>query len=200
MSTDVKDLVSYESDDGDGDGVKRFWAIPGKRIETSLLIARLAQGKPGDRVSDTDLTTLCGLDTRPGEAGYALLYSAQQHCEKNGVVWQRRKGEGFLECLPYKGRIEKVQKFQRRIHTASRKALTLLKNEDLSALSERERNRHLALTANFETLSSLTSGWTTRRIEQEPQAHLKRLNQYKDGHDSLKALGLLPASDPAPAG
>ena len=66
---------------------------------TCLLIAKLEHGKPGDEVTDADLTAHCHKNTAPGGAGYGNLQSALRYCERGGAVWRRVPGEKRLLCL-----------------------------------------------------------------------------------------------------
>lgn len=89
---------------------ERFMHIPGRRAETSKLIERLKSGKPGDRVTDAELSAIAGADTSPSGGGYGWLQSAIATCVRDhSVVWQRVRHAGYLECLDA-DRLEKVGK------------------------------------------------------------------------------------------
>lgn len=67
---------------------------------TRLLIDLLAKGKPGDVITDAQLTAECGESCIVGGKAYTALLSAIRHCTMNkGVVWRRQRKEGSILCL-----------------------------------------------------------------------------------------------------
>jgi hypothetical protein len=124
---------------------------------TGVLADRLKSGKPGDVVTDEELTSVCLKDTRVDGDGYNNLLSAMRYCEKTqGVVWQRVRGENRLECQNDEGkyhagrsRLSSARRFAR---TASRVLLLT----DIDSLPEDDRPKARAAAAVAGMMSAVS--------------------------------------------
>lgn len=71
----------------------------GASHETALLIAILAKGKPGDEITDDELSRRIGKTTKVGGDAYSNLQTAIRATVKNhAVYWKRVRGENKIRC------------------------------------------------------------------------------------------------------
>jgi len=149
--------------------------IGGMRRATVLLIERLKQGKPGDSLTDAELTALCGKDTRAvcqdgtrkAGDGYGYLQTAMRHCLREyGILWRRVVGEGRVECIPNEAKVEVANAVRRHMHRQSKYAMRVLGSVDTAALNHDQRREHLIATAIQGTLLQASAPTTVKRLAQ----------------------------------
>lgn len=141
-------------------------AVPGMRLETTKLIAKLKEGQVGDVLSDEQLTTLCGKDTSVMGDGYCYLGSAMRHVLNNfRVVWERIKGAGVIKCLSWSEVETSADGDRKSIHRRSRRAVTKLKTVDLSDVPEDGRPNFLTKAAQLGTLAAMSSTGMQKKLE-----------------------------------
>lgn len=100
---------------------------------TSSLIDKLKDGKPGDTLTNAQLSTIAGANIEE-KTGY--LYSAIRYCTANHkVLWQRVRGQEKIVCLndteilaASKGDVKRVRKLasrgQRKLYIVDQSQLT----------------------------------------------------------------------------
>ena len=175
-----------------------FRVRPGLCVESEILLRKLKDGKPGDALTDAELSDLCGFDTCPQNhgKGYSNLLTAQGQCESQyGICWQRVTGEGHIRCLASKETDTWVAHHgTRRVRSLSRKMkrkLLTVKPEDLT---EDERRGWRARVGMFRLAEVMVTKRTEKKLLPhcgETKVDPKRLlsvlgNGAKGGDDSTE--------------
>lgn len=143
--------------------VKRFTRQPKYSTRTSLLIERLNGGVPGDIATDAELSEIAGTNVREG-MGMSALRSAMRFCLLHGVVWQRVRGEGLIECLDADGKIAYSDGQFRGICRKAGVATQVLGSINRDELTESRRREFDARFVQAGTLFLFANGNTTRSL------------------------------------
>lgn len=166
--------------------ISRIEHIPGVSITSSRLIDRLKTGTPGDVITDEDLTSVCGKDTRPNGKGYSSLQTAIRYCEReHNVVWRRIKGADCIKCLEWSERLEQDNKYRRHIHRTAKRSVRVVNSIDTSELKPSDQREVNIRTAQMMTLASMSSADMRKKLEardiQEPLDMPKLLEAMRNG-------------------
>lgn len=148
------------------------------RLETRLLIDRLAKGKPRDIITDEELKTVCGKDCRPGREAYTYLDRAIKHVLTNfQVKWKRIFGAGYIQCLTASEIVGVVQHEMVSIHRRAKRSVKTLKIVDTTQLDDLQKSSHRAMVAQYATMAMFTRPQTTKAIAARPESKPIDLNR-----------------------
>lgn len=140
--------------------------IPGLHIATSLLVQRMKDGKPGDVITDEELTKTCGHDTRSGKRGYGFLGTAIKKClADHRIVWKRTRGAWCIKCLGHAEIISGVESDTKKIHRTAKTATVKLNTVPAAELAPLERTQYFARLAHMGSLAMFTKKETFKKIE-----------------------------------
>jgi hypothetical protein len=144
-----------------------FRVRPGLCVESEILLRKLKDGKPGDVLTDAELTELCGFDTSPsGGKGYSNLHTAQDRCRREyGLNWQREIGMGSIRCLQSKETKDRLRDHGiRRVRRQARRmrieALTVKPGD----LTDEERREWRAQIAAFRLAEVMVTKRTEKKL------------------------------------
>lgn len=119
---------------------------PNYSLETSMLIKAIQNGKPGDVMTDEELTKVCGKQTAPHGEGYSYLMSAIRHVlREHRILWKRIREKGCIKCLGNEECLMEVRGDLKATGRKARRARTKLVAIDNSALSHGKRLEAVAL-------------------------------------------------------
>lgn len=149
------------------DEIRKFKSIPGCGIESSLLIDRLMQGRPGDIIADAELESICGHDCSPGGRGYGFLATARRKCLADGIVWQRIHKQGIIKCLEAREIIASAAVERKQITRKAKRITRKLGTVDHSALSETEKKSFFYNLSVSGAIASLGNTNTEKRLENQ---------------------------------
>lgn len=134
--------------------------------DACILVEKLKDGKPGDIVSDEELTKLCGKPTEPHGIGYPALMSAIRYTVNTfGVRWKRIRGEKAISVLKPSERVEEEYKSLGSIRRATRRTLRMASTVDTKELDEAQKTRHFAVMAQYGAIELMAKPQTTQAIE-----------------------------------
>lgn len=143
-----------------------FSTIPGYGPQSMLLIERLKTGKPGDILTDEELTAICGRNTASGGKGCGALSSAIRYCTANhGIVWQRERGASAIKCLNSSEVVNKVRSSASSIHRKAGRTLKVAATVKLAELTPEEVRDHNVLCAQIGAVRLFASGDTRKKLE-----------------------------------
>lgn len=147
------------------DQLQRFQHVPGTSPRTAILIERLKSGKPGDVVTDDELSKLAGAQTGSGKPAYANLLSAIRHCTRNhNIVWQRQAGGGYIKCLQPDEVCTRVGSDMRIIGRRARGAARIAETITPDQLTNGKRAEFSAMCAQHLMLAELSSARATKAL------------------------------------
>ena len=161
----------------------RYPTIPDMSPETAKLVNALKLGPEGERKTDrecTHITGVCCDSTLEGVLGRRRIFSAINHVRRNyGIVWQRVKGQGYIECLGWEGIVEKAKSNSRRLHKCARTTAHMI-NECIkpSEVPLHDRPAVNALAAQHMTLALMTSKKVIQQLEQRNSAEPIDMQKY----------------------
>jgi hypothetical protein len=146
--------------------VRRIMVPHGISLPTAKLIEKIKDGKPGDVLSDADLTAACGRPTEPEGSGYANLMSAISYVRRmHGVVWERVRAERCIKCLNPKEILSTADASAGKIRRESMKSVQKLRTIVLDNLEESERPAVLSRMAQHGTLAQFAKADSRKKFE-----------------------------------
>lgn len=140
-------------------------------LATAKLIELLASGKPGDKLTDEEMTAHCERDTRPSVkgkpgAGYNNLCSAIRNVLRTkGLVWERIRGADAIECKKFPGKLSIAARNQRMINKRAKRSLAVLGTVKQAEVPDTERVQFNVKVAQLGVLAAMSSGNTTKKLE-----------------------------------
>ena len=146
---------------------KRFRRIPGRAVETTLLIQRLREGKPGDIITDDELMEICGKNCAPDGAGYGYLHSAIKFVEAEGIVWGRVRDAKKIKCLEPDEVLSVGTNAFKQIARKSKRTVLQLGSLDTKELTDEQVTKRNAGMALSGTLAMMASHKTAKRLEEK---------------------------------
>jgi hypothetical protein len=162
------------------DGISRFPHISGMSPRTMKLIERLKTMKPGDAVSDAELTTVAGASTAVGGDAYANLMSACRYVLRHeGIVLERVVGAHVIKCLNGPETVTSVERGRERIGRRVRREVSKLRVVDVSQLPAGEKTTALVLRAQLGALSTYSSAGTAKKLAASPDLESWQERQRK---------------------
>lgn len=136
--------------------------IPNVAPETSLLIERTKDQKPGFMFTYADLKAL-GIDVRGG--GYGYLASARHILLRDyGLLLETVKGVGVRVANPEQ-KLDAMGSTMRRIPRTLRKAGRISQAIDYASLPEQRRPEYNARTAVLGSLKLLAAASSIKKVE-----------------------------------
>lgn len=151
------------------DEVKQIIIPRGCSPYTARLIELLKDGKPGDEISDEELTQYCGKATHVHGDGYSYLQTATDYCATvYGIRWQRIYGQHRLRCLTPSGLVGSVGSQLSGIGRRAKRAAIDISIAAEGELSEEEKPRIRLLAAQVGALAMMTSSRMRKRLEKLP--------------------------------
>lgn len=144
-----------------------FPTISGMGPVTAQLVELLKVGKPGDTLTDEQLTAHCGRDTSPEGKGYGNLQTAIKHVASSDtpVVWERIRGANAIKCLTGSETTTSVQRDLTSVRRRSYRAVKKLKAIDMGSLSPTEVSKVNVLSAQVGTIAAFAKPDTTKKLE-----------------------------------
>jgi len=141
--------------------------IPNLHLCTRSLIMRLRGGKPGDVLTDAQLTEACGMDTSVNGPAYGYLQSAIRWCLNNHrIVWERQRGMSSLKCVEHAERMSVSDGLVRRSHRMIHRGKKVLASVEMDALDDTQKRELLVRQAHIGTLDMFTrKNAVTRLVE-----------------------------------
>lgn len=146
---------------------RRFVVQPQHSVATSLLIECLKGGESGDEVTDEELFEICHKATVSGANGYGNLQSAIRYCLRQGVVWQRVRGEDKIRCLDGPEKLARAEFDKRGIRRRAKRSVRVLGSIDREKDfdNDQDRRRFDVHFAQQSTIAVLADSYTTRKLE-----------------------------------
>jgi hypothetical protein len=143
----------------------RFQRVPGLHVNSSILVDRLKQGKPGDILTDEQLTALIGVSTKPGCKGYAFLSTAIKRClNEHKVVWKRTRGAWCIKCLIPDEIMLTAKDNSKKIHRISNRSIRMIDTVDPATMPAEKRGEYFARSAQFGTLKLFSEKSTHEKL------------------------------------
>lgn len=140
--------------------------VPGVCRETAAIIERIKTGRPGDIITDEELTKLIGKPTRPGGKGYGNLMSAIGRCIREyRILWQRIREGGCIECVSNSGKVLVAKAKRKQMYRKAKQSLVVTASIDLDGLSDDEKRRCLVESATAGTVIMMTKNATFKKLE-----------------------------------
>lgn len=142
--------------------------ILGRSPETAALIARLETGKPGDILTDEELTKIAnGRDTMPGGEGYGYLTSAIRHLAAcpAPVYWERIRGAYAIRRITDSEKVKSSDADRKSVSRRAKKAARRLAFTNRENLTQEEAAKANALHAQLGTIAAFAHGDTTKKLE-----------------------------------
>lgn len=126
---------------------ERFATFPNQSLETQLLINRLKDGKPGDKVTDEEIVALIKMPLGLGTKGSGRVNSAVNYVLSHfNINWKRIRGAKLLECLDSSGTLNEMRSRNDRQRHAAKKTVQKAKTISYDKLSPEERNQAYAIS------------------------------------------------------
>jgi hypothetical protein len=145
--------------------LKSWPAVPGYSPATAKLIDRLKDGKPGDRLTDTELSQIsdenCSAPLPRAHVRAATRYVLRTHY----VCWQREVGENAIRCLNPHERLESAVGLRHRAGRTVNKAIQTVPL--LDDVEPERRSEALALAATLGTMRQFAKAETQARMIRE---------------------------------
>lgn len=141
--------------------------IPNRSIETAKLIERLKGGKPGDTITDEELTKIAnGLSTAVNGPGYGRLQSAMRFVMREyHIVWKRINKAGAIKCLDSLEASDDMAADLGVIRRRSNRARHKMAAIKLDGLTADQQRRTKALSAQIMTIGLFATSSTTKKLE-----------------------------------
>lgn len=140
----------------------------GMSPETQRLIEKLKEGKPGDVLTDDELREVCGKNTRVGCEGYANLWSAIRHCDReHGVAWSRVRGAWCIKCLGATELQDEDDASNKSIHRKTKRDLRRLKiaTTHTNGMDDAGRTQLNLRIAQKATMLMFSSSQTRKKLD-----------------------------------
>ena len=146
------------------DDTKRIPVHPGYNQTTARIIEKLRGGAPGDKIFDSELAE-DGLCCAPNCADYGNLRTAMKFLRGEGVVWERVRGGGCLQCLRPDERLDLANTYRRSIGRKAKASMAVLASVDRDEVSEHRRREFDARKAQTATLLMFSGASVTKALE-----------------------------------
>lgn len=148
------------SDSGNGN------ILHGLSLFTVKLIDLLKAGKVGDMLTDEELSAACGRNVSVKGDGYGNLASAIRNVRRNhGLVWDRIRGAGVIECKGFDGKLSIVDSDRKSIGRRAKRSLSVMRTIDAADVPNDKRTQLNVRLAQMGVLSAMASGNTTKAME-----------------------------------
>ena len=131
-----------------------------------LLVERLKIGKPGDTVTDEELSEICGRDTQNGGKGYQSLRTAINYVSQHyQVIWSRVYGGHQLKCMDSDERVALTRSGLKSIKRKATRTANIVASIDTSKLEPDQAKETNALAAQLGCITLFASTSTTKKLE-----------------------------------
>lgn len=137
---------------------------------TCKLISKMESGKPGDQLSDSDLTEIAGIPIGVNEKGYSYLLSAIRHLEKAGVVWQRIRDGQKIICLNPLEKVERTGSDIRRIRKITHRSARIIGSISPDELPKDKRVYASAMSAQLGAIALMSKTESTKKLAGNTQS------------------------------
>lgn len=136
-------------------------------VTSAALVELLRKGKPGDMLTDEQLTAACGKPTQTGGDGYQSLQRAIQHVRSNhSLVWQRIPKANAIRCLNADETVVAVGSDLKSIRRKTRRTVAKLETVDVAQIENPEnKTKATVLAAMFGAIQVVASGATAKKLE-----------------------------------
>jgi len=146
--------------------VERIAVPHGLSVTTAKLIEKMKGGKPGDTLTDDELTEACGKNTKVTGDGYSNLQTAIRYCVNNhGIFWQRITGAWMLKCLTASETLMTGSSQLKRISRRARRTVKQLRTINVAELPNGEAPKFNTLVAQCTSLAMFASTDATKKLE-----------------------------------
>lgn len=140
-------------------------AIHEASVEMRLLVALLGKAQPGDVVTYEQMQAECGVNCRPGHAGYQKLGSARNRVQSDvGFVFVTVPKVGVKRCLESE-KPEVMASVSDHIHRAARKGMKVAATVDISKLDNADKIKFNTRASQLGALSAFTGNKVLKRLE-----------------------------------
>jgi hypothetical protein len=135
-------------------------------VHTSKAIELLKTGKPGDTLTDEQVSAHVGKNCGVGKAGYGNLVTAMNRVLKDhGVLWVRVRGARALKCCKWDEKHESAGGDMKRAYRAAKKGARKVAAILLDDVPAEKRSEILALGAQLGTIAQFSRGSSTKALE-----------------------------------
>lgn len=132
-----------------------------KSNDTGILEAKLRELDIGQMVTYEELSAAIGRDVR--EFAVSSLYSARRIIERDGIHVGTVRGEGVKRLTPG-GCVDKAHSYVERSRRSARRSRQTLETTDLEGMSQVEKSRVFALSAQAAAVEMLGSRKSTKKL------------------------------------
>lgn len=134
-------------------------------LEMNLLMGLLSKCEPGDIVTWDQMQSACGVNCRPGRAGYGKLGSVKRRLEADlGFVFSTVPRVGVKRCLENE-KPDVMAAVSDHIHRAARRGMKVAATVDLSKLDNADKIKFNTRASQLGALSAFTSAKVIKRLE-----------------------------------
>lgn len=157
---------------------ERFQTIPNRSVETQQLINKLKDGKPGDQLTDEELTKLISMNVAPGEKGYGRLESAMRYVlNHHGLNWMRIRGARLIRCLDSQGTLGDITARNDRQRHIARRTIKKAATIDHSTLTKEESDKASAMAVQAMMIEKVSDRKTTTFLETRHISEAPKIEQ-----------------------
>lgn len=128
------------------------------------LAAKLKEGKPGDSLTDTELSIIAGVVVGPDTSGGRYLLGAMRDVERAGVVWQRVKSENKIVCQSGQEVLHRTLNDVKLIGRRARRSSLRISSVDVNCLSPAEKPAAYGVSAAIGAIALISKPETSRRM------------------------------------
>jgi len=145
----------------------------------------LSAGKPGDELTDEELSTVAGIDCSvKSRKGRNAVHSAIKHVQRaHDIWWQRVVGTGLIRCLDAGGRIGRAESETRHI---KRTAHRVVKAASVRDIPQELVSRRDIVLAQAGAIAVITSTETVRRLTGQARGAPKEIAELQALVEKLK--------------
>lgn len=129
-----------------------------------VLAARLKEGKPGDILTDVELSGIAGFAVAPDTKGGRHLLGAMRDAEAEGVVWQRVKNERQIVCQSGREILHRTLNDVKLIGRRSRRSSLRISSVNVDSLSAAEKPAAYGVSAAIGAIALIAKPETARRM------------------------------------
>ena len=135
-------------------------------IHTARLVAYLSMGKPGDVLTDEQLTERCGKNTRVSGDGYSYLLTAIRYVQRHHeLAWFRIRGSNAIKGGNADEILEHSESGVSGIRRRSKKIMTQIGIARTGELDDAGMTKANVIAAQVGTMLLMTKRKTCKKLE-----------------------------------